>query len=167
MELERRRAVVKLVTLYGKRWKKGAPADLVWMLRTGTHIEEALREIAELTPESAPEPPAATSGGNRNRNRKRKHARKPARNSTPRKHAGTPAGSTSGGGEVPPGGSQAEDVLSTEARALAILAADPGISGSRLGVQLGKSDRYGRELIKRLVPAGAPAPSTNDEEGAT
>jgi Protein of unknown function (DUF2637) len=167
MELERRRAVVKLVTLYGKRWKKGAPADLVWMLRTGIHIEEALREIAELTPDSAPEPPGATSGGNRNRNRKRRGTRKPARNSAPRKPAGTPGGTTtgsaSGGTSPPPDGNPAEDILSTEARALAILAAEPGISGSQLGIQLGKSDRYGRELIKRLVPAGAPAPAANEE----
>ena len=42
------------------------------------------------------------------------------------------------------------DDLSTEAQALAIRAAEPAISGSELGRRLGKSDRYGRDLIKKL-----------------
>jgi hypothetical protein len=45
------------------------------------------------------------------------------------------------------------DDLSTEAQALAIRAAEPGISGSELGRRLGKSHRYGRDLIKKLDSA--------------
>lgn len=47
------------------------------------------------------------------------------------------------------------DDLSTEAQALAIISAEPGISGSQLGLRLGKTDRYGRDLMKRLAPSAA------------
>ncbi len=43
--------------------------------------------------------------------------------------------------------------LDTEARALAILAAEPGISGSELGRRLNVQESYGRRLKNRLAPA--------------
>ena len=48
--------------------------------------------------------------------------------------------------------------LDTEAQVLAILAAEPGISGNELGRRLGKTERYGRELVKRYRRSDAGVP---------
>jgi hypothetical protein len=40
-ELELRRAVALLRAHFGHHWRRHAPTDLVWMLRTGTHVDEA------------------------------------------------------------------------------------------------------------------------------
>lgn len=81
------------------------------------------------------------------RNTRRGSARKPARNTAAASARNQPAGSAPA---LPP-----EADLDTEAQALLILGEEPGISGSQLGIRLGKSDRYGRELIKRLAPSVA------------
>jgi hypothetical protein len=101
---------------------------------------------AELTGVRA-ELEAALARASAPRKSRRSAPRKPARNRTP----------------VPPSGSAPEvpgaDDLSTEVQALDILHANPGISGSELGRRLGKTDRYGRELIKRLGPVAASSES--------
>jgi hypothetical protein len=40
LELEVQRAVARLRTHYGRRWRRQAPGDLVWMLRTGIAVSE-------------------------------------------------------------------------------------------------------------------------------
>jgi Protein of unknown function (DUF2637) len=125
-------AIVRLSERYGREWWKHAPADLVFMIRAGVHMDEALKRVAELTTLPQAEVPGGTSG----RKPKRASARKPARKPKP------------SSGAVVPGPAD----LDTEAQALKILDAEPGISGSQLGLRLGKSDRYGRELIKKLAP---------------
>jgi hypothetical protein len=55
------------------------------------------------------------------------------------------------GGSPPETESAAE--ADTEAQALMILAAEPDISGSKLGLRLGKSERYGCILKNKLAPA--------------
>jgi Tfp pilus assembly protein PilX len=52
-------------------------------------------------------------------------------------------------------GQTEEQKLGTEAAALAILAEEPGISGSELGRRLGTTPGYGRTLMRRLAPASA------------
>lgn len=82
------------------------------------------------------------------RNTARGSARKPAR----KRGAGSarkPAAASAASSAPEPDG-EADD-LTTEAQALKILAESPGISGSQLGLRLGKSDRYGRDLIRRLA----------------
>jgi len=76
------------------------------------------------------------------RNPKATSARKPAR-------------SSGWGGDSDPVSADMLDQVTTEAEAVQILAAEPGISGSELGRRLGKTDRYGRELMKRLTAAAA------------
>lgn len=49
-ELELRCAVALLRTRYGRRWRRRAPTDLVWMLRTGTHVEEAYERVVAEVP---------------------------------------------------------------------------------------------------------------------
>lgn len=84
----------------------------------------------------------------------RTSARKPAGTSarkSPRKPGGSSArnsASTSAGTSAPE-----VDDLSTEVKAIDILAREPGITGSELGRRLGKTPRHGRDLIKRLGPA--------------
>jgi hypothetical protein len=45
VELSLRTACVRLRVRYGRRWKRKAPADLVWMLRTGVSSEEACARV--------------------------------------------------------------------------------------------------------------------------
>ncbi|TCO45874.1 DUF2637 domain-containing protein [Actinocrispum wychmicini] len=66
-ELELRRAMALLRTRYGRRWRRQVPADVVWMLRTGTHVSDAcawVRTTVELHDPalSSAEPVPAVSG---------------------------------------------------------------------------------------------------------
>lgn len=44
-ELELRCAIALLRTRHGRYWRRRAPADLVWMLRTGVHVDEACARV--------------------------------------------------------------------------------------------------------------------------
>jgi hypothetical protein len=55
MELSRRQAIVKLEMHFGGKWKTDAPADLVWMLRAGVRMPEALSRTAVLVQADAEE----------------------------------------------------------------------------------------------------------------
>jgi hypothetical protein len=48
-ELAVRRAAAMLRLHYGRRWRRRAPGDLVWMLRMGVDVDEACTRITELT----------------------------------------------------------------------------------------------------------------------
>jgi hypothetical protein len=58
----------------------------------------------------------------------------------------------------PPETDVPEDV-DTQAEALRILAAEPDISGSKLGLRLGKTERYGQMLKSKLAPS-VPGPDS-------
>jgi hypothetical protein len=47
-ELQVRRAITLLRARYGRRWRRHAPADLVWMLRTGVDVGEACDQVRAL-----------------------------------------------------------------------------------------------------------------------
>jgi hypothetical protein len=47
-ELQLRRAMTLLRIRYGHRWRRRAPADLVWMLRTGVYVGEACERVGAL-----------------------------------------------------------------------------------------------------------------------
>jgi hypothetical protein len=47
-ELALRRAVTQLRARHGRRWRRRAPADLVWMLRTGVAVNEAVARVEKL-----------------------------------------------------------------------------------------------------------------------
>jgi hypothetical protein len=59
-ELQLRRAITLLQVRYGRRWRRQAPADLVWMLRTGVDVGEACEEVRALV--GVDLEPAVTSG---------------------------------------------------------------------------------------------------------
>jgi hypothetical protein len=62
MELSRRQAIVKLEMQFGSEWKSAAPADLVWMLRAGVRMPEALARVRDLTGAKAARRSAQGSG---------------------------------------------------------------------------------------------------------
>jgi hypothetical protein len=64
----------------------------------------------------------------------------------------------------PPEAADLEDV-DTHAEALAILAAEPGISGSKLGLRLGKTERYGCMLKNKLAPPAGSAGRAVERHG--
>ena len=47
-ELAVRHAVTSLRARYGRRWRRHAPADLVWMLRSGVRVQEACAAVGEI-----------------------------------------------------------------------------------------------------------------------
>lgn len=140
-EQRRRHALALLGEHYGRRWKSKAPADVVWMLRDGVMLDQALVRVTGLTrpepprpPEPRPEPAPAPA------------AEKPARRKAPAKRAPRR--------QVPR--SVATD---NEARALGIIAAEPGITGAELGRRMDISARQGQRLLSRLA---RPAPAAGD-----
>jgi hypothetical protein len=48
-ELQLRRAIILLQARYGRRWRRQAPADLVWMLRAGVDVGEACERVCALS----------------------------------------------------------------------------------------------------------------------
>jgi hypothetical protein len=64
-ELALRRAIALLRARYGRRWRHCAPADLVWMLSTGTHVTEACARVQTLlnTVEADAPAPCAPAAG--------------------------------------------------------------------------------------------------------
>lgn len=150
MELSRREAIVKLRMRFGDEWESAAPEHVVWKLRRGVRMLEALAQVAELT---APEPVAGGGGVG----------------SGPRKPRHPKAGSASGNGtrerqlaaasaETTDGEPPAD--LDSEARVLWYL--DKGYSASKAGVMAGLTDSRGRQ-IARLARE---APKGIDEGGA-
>jgi hypothetical protein len=104
-------------------------------------------ETATARADALAEKLARSSGRNKTRKPAPKSAASSGRNKTPETTAGSSPEMT-----VP------EDV-DTQAEALRILAAEPGISGSELGRRLGKTERYGC-MLKKSLAASAPDPGS-------
>ncbi|MFI0367764.1 DUF2637 domain-containing protein [Actinomadura sp. 1N219] len=136
-EQRRRHALALLDAHYGRKWKSRAPADITWMLRDGVMLDQALARVTELT---APEPPALEPEPPKQAPPKKAPRRQPARRQVPQQR-------------VPR--SVATD---NEARALAIIDAEPDITGAELGRRLDISARQGQRLLSRLA---RPAPSSS------
>ena len=56
LELGRRHAIAQLRAVHGDNWKRMAPGDLVWMLRKGVSVGDAITRVAELTGVPVPVP---------------------------------------------------------------------------------------------------------------
>ncbi|WP_067798671.1 DUF2637 domain-containing protein [Actinomadura formosensis] len=131
-EQRRRHALALLDGHYGRKWKSKAPADVVWMLKDGVMLDQALTRVTELTtPEPPPPEPKAPP----------KPRKAPQRKAPPKKEPAVPR-------------SVATD---NEARALSIIDAEPGITGAELGRRLNISARQGQRLLSRL---SSPAPTS-------
>jgi len=140
-ELSRLVAIEQLAAKYPAGWQQAAPADLVFMLRRGVRMTDALAKVTELTA-PPPEVPADEDSASRPK-RTAKPAPKKAP-SSPRKRA-----------VASPPGTQVPKDVDTQAEALRILAGEPDISGSELGERLGMTKRYGQMLKKNLAPPAA------------
>lgn len=129
-ELSRLVAIEQLAAKYPAGWQQAAPADLVFMLRRGVRMTDALGKVAELT--VLPPPPEIAQPVRPDRS--------PVSARKPRKTAQKSA--------------QADD-LTTEARALTLLDEDPSLRGPRMGGELarrlGVSAATGRRLHAKLT----------------
>jgi Protein of unknown function (DUF2637) len=140
VELSRLDAIEKLAEKFGPAWEEKVPGNVAWMLRAGVRMDDALKRVAELTAEPQGELRTVASGV------------------TPAKRSRV----TKGAKSTPRTGRQVRvpaDV-DTQAEALKILDAEPGISGRELGKRLGLDPSYGCRLKKKL---GAPAPATGEQ----
>lgn len=144
MELSRLVAIEQLAARYPQGWRQAAPADVVFMLTRGIRMEQVLAKVAELTSPTQPEP-AANGGRGSGPKRTAKLA--------PKKTSGSPRNKTANS----PSETQVPKDVDTQAEALLILAAEPGISGSDLGLRLGKTKRYG-QILKNKLAAVATSP---------
>lgn len=130
----RRRTMARLRAAHGSRWKK-ADRSITWNLVHGIDVEgaaEAVQRAAE----------AAAKAELRASSAPRTTARHPAKRKAARSTAARAPGTS---------GPDTDD-LTAEMRALSIIVSEPGISGSELGRRLGKTPRYGRQLLAKLAP---------------
>jgi hypothetical protein len=144
-EQRRRHALALLDAHYGRRWRTRAPADVVWMLTDGVMLDQALARVTELTaptPDPVDETPPA----------KKPASRRPAVPAPPQKGPSQKTSSPKAPSEKAPRGVATDN----EARALAILDAEPGITGAELARRLDVSSRQGQRLLSRL---NRPAPT--------
>lgn len=169
MELSRRQAIVKLEMHFGAKWKTAAPADLVWMLRGGVRMTDALTRVAKLTgsaarvspqrvspPPAVPQPvPPGTDGDTINEDTRTGSAARRGSGSAAPQPAQRKSDSAAPKPRARSEGQTAEQKLGTEAAALSIIAEEPNITGSELGRRLGTTPGYGRTLMRKLSPAGA------------
>lgn len=88
-EVTRRQAIVQLQVHYGRRWRKHAPGDLVWLLRTGNRLEEACARVAAIT---ASQDGTGTAGKPGTGNPHRKPAGNPGKGPRPRSGTGKYSG---------------------------------------------------------------------------
>ncbi|GAA4231581.1 hypothetical protein GCM10022254_29150 [Actinomadura meridiana] len=137
-EQRRRHALALLDHHYGRKWKSRAPADVVWMLRDGVMLDQALARVTELTaPPPEPPAPAPTPEPEPEPSKKASPKKAPRRQPVPRSVA-----------------------TDNEARALTILDAEPDITGAELGRRLDISARQGQRLLSRLA---RPAPASTTQ----
>ncbi|NKZ07551.1 DUF2637 domain-containing protein [Actinomadura latina] len=133
-EQRRRHALALLDDHYGRKWKSNAPTDIVWMLKDGVMLDQALARVTDLTTPPPPEPQAPPEP-----------KKAPPKKVPPKK--------------VPPKKPPVPRSVATdnEAQALAIIDAEPNITGAELGRRLNISSRQGQRLLSRL---SSPAPTS-------
>ncbi len=140
-ELSRLVAIEMLAAKYPAGWQQAAPADLVFMLRRGVRMTDALAKVAEMTAPPVPEIAANANSAPGPKRTAKPPAKKPAAS---RK---SPASS--------PRETQVPADVSARAEALAIYTAEPGISGAKLGERVDRTARWG-QLRKAEFDATAP-----------
>ncbi len=187
MELDRIAAIEKLSMTYAPdEWTGKAPADLVWMLKGGVRMPEALARVAGLIQADAEEDELRAALDAERETREAAQAeladiraqlaravakaealtRQQAGNGRGGSRKRKPGGSGNGDPERPPatgpgdGADEAPADLDSEAKVLWYL--DKGYNASQAGLKAGLTDSRGRQ-IARLARE---APKGIDEEGA-
>jgi len=163
-EQERRHVGMLLRARYGRRWRRHAPPDVAWMLRSGgpapgvAAIAPCLAAMAESDiGQDAPDGDSETLGSDTSADRRRaanghvapsdvRHAQGPAR---PRPSISRDVTSVHRSGSAP---QNRRDPLVEAER---LLADQPDITGADLGRELGVSPRHGLRLKKRIRSGAA------------
>ena len=146
MELERLDAIEKLVMKYGAdTWMSEAPANLVWMLRAGVRMSEALARVAELTkPEPVAVPVTGAGSGTRKRAASgRKRTRKPTGNGVGNRARKSAASAPEVAAVTAP-----EGTPDGAREALVLKYVAEGKSASEAGRLAGLSDSRGRQIVR-------------------
>jgi len=155
---ERRHAIALLRAGYGRRWRRCAPSELVWMVRTGVPAGDAVASARLLaTPADTDSGPftvgavadtkpsgnmSADSGAARNGHATRK-------NIGPERARGRQTSVTAAGRSAT-GVSASTDRGDPLARAAGLLEDQPGLTGADLGRKLGVSPRHGLRLKRQV-----------------
>lgn len=151
MELSRRQAIVKLEMHFGGKWETAAPADLVWMLRAGVRMTEALERVAEITaPAPVPAPAAGKGSGRESQKTSRSRASSATGSGNRARKMQPAAAAVADRDEI----EDAPEDLDSEAKVLWYL--DRGVSASKAGVRAGLHDSRGRQIarLRREAPKG-------------
>jgi Protein of unknown function (DUF2637) len=178
MELDRIAAIEKLSVKYAPYgWELNAPADLVWMLRDGVRMPEALGRVAELLAADAvaDETLAALDAGREAREalgrdlaatrdelarmtaKAEALTRKLAAGGSGRSGNGNRKGAGNGSGRSGNAGRRTEEIeeapadLDSELKVLWYL--DRGLNPSQAGKRAGLTDRRGRQIAGLREPA--------------
>ena len=128
------RTMARLRAHHGIKWRKLADQSVVRQLVHGIDVEGAAEAVRAALAAPAAVPPRASSP-------------RKGKPSSPRRVPRTRPQ------PLPPDPDTGD--LTAEMRALTIIEAEPAISGNELGRRLGTSERYGRDLKKRLAPVVA------------
>lgn len=162
MELSRRQAVVKLEMRFGEEWKTAAPADLVWMLKAGVRMPEALARVAELSAEpqtpAGAEPDAAVPSMSA-RNSRPAGTRKAGKRNKASRNSAAPEPVT-----VPPDADD-EVPVGLDGEALILWWLDKGLSASQAGVKSGFAAGYGRRVARKYRELSEKAPDGGEAGG--
>jgi hypothetical protein len=157
-EQERRHAVALLRVRYGRRWRRHAPPELVWMLRSGVSVRDAVARARGLTVRAGTDSGHATAGaaGEKTPEADMSSDSRPAANGHaagrdvgPVRTRGRRTSMTALDGSAIRRSGRADrgDPL---ARAAGLLQDQPDMTGADLGRELGVSPRHGLRLKKQV-----------------
>ena len=150
IELERIAAMEKLSMRYGPdEWAAEAPADLVWMLRAGVRMTEALARVAELTAGPASGPAADVPLMSARNKRPAGTGKAGKRNKVTRNPAVPEPAAV-------PQDADDEAPIGLEGEALILWYIDQGCTPSAAGKKAGFAEGYGRRIGRKFwITTGA------------
>ena len=156
-EQQRRHAIILLRVRYGRRWKRHAPPELVWMLQSGVSIREAVARVGglfradtdsgQVTASAAGEKTLAADIPADTQSAANGHTA--GRGIGPERTRGRRTSVTAVNGSAIRRSARTDqgDPL---ARAAGLLENQPDITGADLGRELGVSPRHGLRLKKQV-----------------
>lgn len=162
-EQERRHAVAILRVRYGRRWRRHAPSDLVWMLRSGVSVRDTVARARRLTVRADTDSRQVTAdaaGGKAAKadTRTAMNGHTAGRGVGPVRTRGRRTSVATANGSAIRGSARTSrgDPL---VRAAGLLEDQPDMTGADLGRELGVSPRHGLRLkkqVERHLPGGMP-----------
>jgi Protein of unknown function (DUF2637) len=157
-EQERRHAIALLRARYGRRWKRHAPPELAWMLRTGMSMSNAVaraRVLAARTDTGGGHVPGTADDASREADMAvgpgtTANGHAAGRHDGPvRTRRKSPPASGLNGSRIRRSAAVRTVRADPCAKAAELLADQPGMTGADLGRELGVSPRHGLRLKKQ------------------